>query len=272
MGCTSDATAREARQARAGKAVWGLLFLVMGSLFMLDEMGRIDLKGPGPYPASHAVDGDPGTRWSSEWSDPQWITVDLGSVAEITRVRLSWESAFARTYRIETSVDGVAFTPVKEITNAKGGVDDHPVHASGRHVRIYGMERATQYGYSLWEARDLRAAWAALTSEAGPGFFGRRALALAPLLAAFPRGRRPPGPVGAQGRWRSADGAGHRRSRNPPPAPKAADRPLDLRAGLASPAHPGRIPHRDPGPPPDGGHTRPTPVRPRTERSGGSAR
>ncbi len=32
------------------------------------------------YPASAAVDGDLTTRWSSAFSDPQWITVDLGSV------------------------------------------------------------------------------------------------------------------------------------------------------------------------------------------------
>ena len=82
----------------------------MGSLFMLDNLGRIDLRGPGSYPAKNAVDGDPATRWSSEWSDPQWITVDLGSESEISRVKLSWEKAFARAYRIEVSTDGSTFT------------------------------------------------------------------------------------------------------------------------------------------------------------------
>lgn len=151
MGCTSNRTAREARQARAGKAVWGLLFLVMGSLFTLDELGRIDMKGPGPYPAANAVDGDAGTRWASGWSDPQSITVDLGSVVQIVRVKLSWEAARAKAYRIEVSTDGAAFTPVKEVANAEGSVDDHEVDARARYVRVYGTERATKYGYSLWE-------------------------------------------------------------------------------------------------------------------------
>src|SRR5918999_1786927 len=31
------------------------------------------------YPASAAVDGNTGTRWSSAFSDPQWIQVDLGA-------------------------------------------------------------------------------------------------------------------------------------------------------------------------------------------------
>src|SRR5690606_35870306 len=33
------------------------------------------------FPASNAVDGDPGTRWSSAFSDPQWIRIDLGDQA-----------------------------------------------------------------------------------------------------------------------------------------------------------------------------------------------
>ena len=30
------------------------------------------------FPASAAVDGNTGTRWSSAFSDPQWLEVDLG--------------------------------------------------------------------------------------------------------------------------------------------------------------------------------------------------
>ncbi|MEV6971538.1 discoidin domain-containing protein, partial [Hamadaea sp. NPDC051192] len=31
------------------------------------------------FPASAAVDGNTGTRWSSAFSDPQWLQVDLGA-------------------------------------------------------------------------------------------------------------------------------------------------------------------------------------------------
>src|SRR4051812_22247519 len=40
--------------------------------------------------AQYAVDGNMGTRWSSAWSDPQWMQVDLGSVRPLTRVKLDW--------------------------------------------------------------------------------------------------------------------------------------------------------------------------------------
>lgn len=42
-------------------------------------------------PAADAVDGNTGTRWGSEWSDPQWISVDLGAVMNVSRVKLNWE-------------------------------------------------------------------------------------------------------------------------------------------------------------------------------------
>ncbi len=38
------------------------------------------------FPASAAVDGDPGTRWSSAFGDPQWIQVDLGQTATVSQV------------------------------------------------------------------------------------------------------------------------------------------------------------------------------------------
>jgi hypothetical protein len=141
----------EARQARAGQVVWGLILLILGVLFLLDEAGQVDMKGPAPHPAALAVDGDPGTRWSSAWSDPQSITVDLGSVREISRVKLVWEKAYARAYRIETSADGTTFSAAREVVDADGEVDDYEIAASGRYLRVTGTERATQYGYSLWE-------------------------------------------------------------------------------------------------------------------------
>jgi hypothetical protein len=38
-------------------------------------------------PASAALDGNTGTRWSSAFGDPQWIQVDLGATANEPRVR-----------------------------------------------------------------------------------------------------------------------------------------------------------------------------------------
>src|SRR3954451_10748317 len=44
----------------------------------------------GATPAIAAVDGNPGTRWSSAFADPQWIQIDLGAAATLSRVVLRW--------------------------------------------------------------------------------------------------------------------------------------------------------------------------------------
>ncbi|MFC9817783.1 discoidin domain-containing protein [Streptomyces virginiae] len=102
-------------------------------------------------PASAAVDGDNGTRWSSQFADPQWIQVDLGATARLSHVVLRWETAHARAYRIELSADGSNWTTAHSTTAGTGGVQTLDITGTARHVRVYGTERATAWGYSLWE-------------------------------------------------------------------------------------------------------------------------
>jgi hypothetical protein len=102
-------------------------------------------------PASAAVDGNTGTRWSSQFSDPQWIQIDLGGNATVSQVVLNWEAAYARSFQIQVSGDGSNWTNVYQTTTGAGGVQTLNVTGSGRYVRMYGTGRATPYGYSLWE-------------------------------------------------------------------------------------------------------------------------
>ncbi|MFI8964695.1 discoidin domain-containing protein [Streptomyces sp. NPDC053493] len=107
--------------------------------------------GLGP---ENAFDGDPATRWASaEGSDPQWLRVDLGATASVSRVRLSWEAAYAKAYRVEISADGATWTRLATETAGNGGTDDWTgLTGKGRYVRVYGTARGTSYGYSLYEA------------------------------------------------------------------------------------------------------------------------
>ncbi|MDG4824129.1 ThuA domain-containing protein [Asanoa sp. WMMD1127] len=106
------------------------------------------------HAGANAVDGNTGTRWGSAYSDPQWITVDLGSARTVNRVRLQWEAAFARAYQIQTSTNGSTWTTAYATTTGDGAVDDVTLTTppTARYVRVNGTQRAlTQYGYSLWE-------------------------------------------------------------------------------------------------------------------------
>jgi hypothetical protein len=102
-------------------------------------------------PASAAVDGNTGTRWSSAFSDPQWLQVDLGSSQSVCGVGLNWEAAYASGFQIQTSADGTNWTTIYTTTTGTGGVQALNVTGTGRYVRMNGTARATAYGYSLWE-------------------------------------------------------------------------------------------------------------------------
>ena len=99
-----------------------------------------------------AVDGNANTRWSSAFSDPQWIAVDLGRQVKISRVRLLWEAAYGKTYAIEVSPDNKTWKEVYKTDKGDGGTDETKfAPTSARWVRMTGTKWGTQYGYSLWE-------------------------------------------------------------------------------------------------------------------------
>ncbi|MFZ6648485.1 discoidin domain-containing protein [Undibacterium sp. TJN25] len=99
-----------------------------------------------------AIDKNAGTRWSSGFSDAQWITLDFGAVTSLSRVRIDWENAHATEYQIQVSNDNANWTTIKSITGSNGGVEDFPnLSASGRYLRINGLKRSTPYGYSIYE-------------------------------------------------------------------------------------------------------------------------
>ena len=125
------------------------------------------LEGRG-YPASAAVDGDTKTRWSSAFTDPQWLQVDLGAPSTIGRVVLNWERASATAFQIQVSTDGTTWTPVYATTTGTGGLQTLNVSGRGRYVRMYGTARATGYGYSLYELQVFAATGGPATATANP--------------------------------------------------------------------------------------------------------
>lgn len=118
------------------------------------------------FPASNAVDGNTGTRWASQLGhDPEWITVDLGAIAQVNQVKLVWEAAYASAYQIQVSSDNVTWNSVYTTTTGAGGTETlSALAASGRYVRMSGTQRGTQWGYSLFEFQ----VFGSLTSAASP--------------------------------------------------------------------------------------------------------
>ena len=101
-------------------------------------------------------DGVSTTRWASAaGADPQWIYLDLGATAHVSRVRLQWDTSCATAYEIDVSADHTTWTKIYSTTAGKGGVEDlTTLDGNGRYVRMYGTKRCrsdSSHGYSLQE-------------------------------------------------------------------------------------------------------------------------
>jgi len=103
------------------------------------------------YAASNAFDGDATTRWSSDFSDPQYIYVDLGKRYDLCRVRLKWETAFGKDFLIQVSDDAANWQTLATITGNISTENIIHLQGTGRYVRMMGTARGTGYGYSLYE-------------------------------------------------------------------------------------------------------------------------
>jgi hypothetical protein len=105
-----------------------------------------------PFIATQATDGNPVTRWSSLAADPQWIQIDLEAVETLTKIFLRWEAAYALAYTVEGSVNGTDWSTILAVTNGSGGEVTHDdLSGSYRYIRLTGTERATVWGYSLFD-------------------------------------------------------------------------------------------------------------------------
>lgn len=103
-------------------------------------------------PAKNATDGSGSSRWSSAFSDPQWVTVNLGGQYAINRVKIAWEAAAAKDYSVQVSSDSVNWTTIKTVSGNSTLTNDLTgISGTGKFVKIYGTARVTAYGYSIFE-------------------------------------------------------------------------------------------------------------------------
>jgi len=119
------------------------------------EASSVESNSPN-YMPQKAVDGSPATRWASNYVDNSWFTVDLGEVKEFDTIRIDWEYARAKTYRILVSNDKKEWVNVTMkndgIITAQDGRDTiHFTPTEARYVKFEGIQRNTDYGYSFYE-------------------------------------------------------------------------------------------------------------------------
>jgi hypothetical protein len=99
-----------------------------------------------------ANDGNYTTRWSSTYADPQYIVVDLGATYNISRVKITWETAYGKNYQIQFSNNNSTWSTATTVNNNTSLVNNITgLSGTARYVKMYGYARGTNYGYSIYE-------------------------------------------------------------------------------------------------------------------------
>ncbi|MFZ6768523.1 di-heme oxidoredictase family protein [Undibacterium sp. Di26W] len=106
----------------------------------------------GDLSAAAAIDHNESTRWGSGFTDDQYLTLDFGKSETITRVHIEWENAHATQYLLQVSDNNADWVTIKSVDNSQGGTEDlSGLSGQGRYLRMKGIKRSTQYGYSIIE-------------------------------------------------------------------------------------------------------------------------
>ncbi|MBQ5750812.1 MAG: discoidin domain-containing protein, partial [Bacteroidaceae bacterium] len=97
------------------------------------------------------TDGDDNTRWAANKADNEWIYIDLDSVQTVGGVRLNWEAAYGKSYKIQVSDDAQTWREVFKTHEGCEGTLEHLFpEVQARYVRMLGIELGWWFGYSLW--------------------------------------------------------------------------------------------------------------------------
>ena len=105
------------------------------------------------FKAALAIDDDLQTRWASDFSDPQWLLINLGQEEEIKNILLYWEAAYSKDYNIFLSSDGETWIDAHHQTKGSGASENVVFNPpqKAKYVKIVFNEKATEWGNSLWE-------------------------------------------------------------------------------------------------------------------------
>jgi len=111
---------------------------------------------PPPEPKA-TIDGSLITRWSSNYTDEQWICFDFGIPKVLRKIIIFWENAYAVDYDILVSLDNQNWQTLLSLKEQDGGLDEiefAPVKT--RFVKLLGVKRVKpEWGISIWETLFL---------------------------------------------------------------------------------------------------------------------
>ncbi len=122
---------------------------------------------------AHAIDGDLKTRWGGAFSADHWLQVDLGRAAEVGGVAIHWDSGFAASWTIQTSLDGQRWDVAYTRVDSRGDTDYVVSPArTVRYVRLASMRKTADWGVPIFEFEPIAAQDAARITGFADGVDG----------------------------------------------------------------------------------------------------
>ena len=104
------------------------------------------------FSPDNVLDGNIATRWSSKFSDNEWLEIDLGETKEISGLTLFWQTAYASSYEVLLSTDDKDWKSVYKQDKGTGGNEEISFEkTAARYIKLDLKKRATKWGYSLFE-------------------------------------------------------------------------------------------------------------------------
>lgn len=125
------------------------------------------------FAPKYAIDGVSTTRWSSDKLAEQWLSLDLGKVVTVASLNINWQTAYSKSYVIESSPDGATGWKILAVSGAtKAGVQSVNALALTRYVRIRSTQATTWGNVSITDVQVLGTVDAACSNLlAGPWAF-----------------------------------------------------------------------------------------------------
>lgn len=116
---------------------------------------------PGEAGPEALVDGNLLTRWSSDYTEPQEIELELEKPVAVDKIRLHWEKACATRYTVSISLDRVSWKKIYFYRNddiaPQERIDEINVNKiPARYIRIELEKRVERnWGFSIYEIEVL---------------------------------------------------------------------------------------------------------------------
>lgn len=116
---------------------------------------------PGEAGPEALVDGNLLTRWSSDYTEPQELEIELEQPVTVEKIRLHWEKACATRYTVSISLDRVSWKKIYFYRNddiaPQERIDEINVNKiAARYIRIELEKRVEKnWGFSIYEIEVL---------------------------------------------------------------------------------------------------------------------